>query len=65
MNLPLPGFLISIPVGLLTSLGAVPILFSKHISQKWLDISLGFAAGVMLSITAFGLLAPAAEVGGI
>jgi len=34
-------------------------------SDKFLDVSMGFAAGVMLSATFFGLVSPAIKIGGI
>ena len=59
------GFLATIGTGLATGLGAVPVLFIKGISERLLDAMLGFAAGVMLAATAFSLLVPAIELGGI
>jgi ZIP family zinc transporter len=37
----------------------------KEISHRTLDTMLGFAAGVMLAATAFSLLVPAIELGGV
>ncbi|MGB9749814.1 MAG: ZIP family metal transporter [Caldisericia bacterium] len=52
--------------GLLTGLGAIPVLFiKKGISFKVIDALLGFAAGVMLAATFFSLLLPSLEMGGI
>jgi len=59
------GFLATIGTGLATGLGALPVLFIKGISDRLLDAMLGFAAGVMLAATAFSLLVPAVELGGI
>jgi len=59
------GILASLVAGLATGLGAVPVLFLKEVSHRTLDAMLGFAAGVMLSATAFSLLVPAIEFGGI
>jgi len=59
------GFLAAIGTGLATGLGALPVLFAKGISDRLLDAMLGFAAGVMLAATAFSLLVPAIELGGI
>ncbi|HZK29460.1 MAG TPA: ZIP family metal transporter, partial [Clostridia bacterium] len=50
--------------GLLTGIGAIPVLFAKNISRKWLDTMLGFAAGVMLAATCFSLILPSIEFGG-
>ncbi len=63
MNLRL-GFLVSVFVGLATSLGAIPALFCKNISERLVDSLLGFAGGVMLAMSAFNLLLPAITSGG-
>jgi ZIP family zinc transporter len=39
-------------------------LFTRRISDRFLDILLGFAAGVMLAATSFSLLVPSVELGG-
>ncbi|MHA1200583.1 MAG: ZIP family metal transporter [Candidatus Heimdallarchaeaceae archaeon] len=49
----------SLGAGLATALGAIPVFFKKNISDKTLDLLLGFAAGVMLAASAFSLLVPA------
>ncbi len=49
----------SLGAGLATALGAIPAFFKKDISDKTLDLLLGFAAGVMLAASAFSLLVPA------
>ena len=59
------GLLASLAAGLATDLGAVPVLFTKHASERLLDAMLGFAAGVMLAATAFSLLIPAIAIGGV
>jgi len=59
------GLFASLLAGLSTSLGALPVLFMKDISHRTLDTMLGFAAGVMLAATAFSLLVPAIELGGV
>lgn len=52
--------------GILTGVGALPVLFvKKEISFKYVDALLGFAAGVMLAATFFSLLIPSLERGGI
>jgi len=63
-NLILLGFLASLAAGLATGVGALPVLFVKRPSKRYLDLMLGFAAGVMLAATAFSLLIPAIEDGG-
>ncbi len=46
-----------------TSLGAASVFFIRSPQRKILDISLGFAAGLMLSASFFSLLLPAIEIG--
>lgn len=46
-----------------TSAGAIPALLLKAIPQKLEDAMLGFAAGMMLSASAFSLLLPGIEAG--
>lgn len=55
------GFLGSLAAGLMTSVGAAPVLFGQTPSRKWRDISLGFAAGVMLAASFFSLIIPALD----
>lgn len=50
--------------GLLTGVGAIPIFFTKNITQKALDALLGVAAGIMLAATCFSLILPSIEAGG-
>ena len=52
------GILASLGAGLMTGVGAVPVLFGRGISQRWNDGFLGFAAGVMLSASYFSLILP-------
>ena len=40
------------------------MLFTRRISDRFLDILLGFAAGVMLAATSFSLLVPSVDLGG-
>ncbi len=47
---------------LLTALGAGLVIFTKNFSQKYLDASLGMAAGVMIAASFWSLLAPAIEM---
>lgn len=55
------GFLGSLVAGLMTAVGALPVLFGKTPSPALRDMSLGFAAGVMLSASFFSLIVPAIE----
>ncbi|MFQ5419159.1 MAG: ZIP family metal transporter [Anaerolineae bacterium] len=64
-NIILLGILATIGTGLATGVGALPVLFTRNVSDRLLDGMLGFAAGVMLAATAFSLLLPAIELGGI
>ncbi|HYP01870.1 MAG TPA: ZIP family metal transporter [Pyrinomonadaceae bacterium] len=41
-----------------TSLGALPTLFAKRVSERTQDMLMGFSAGVMLAATCFSLLTP-------
>lgn len=65
MNIILIGTLASLIAGSATILGAFLVFFLKKASDKFLDAFLGFAAGVMLSATFFGLISPAIKIGGI
>lgn len=58
------GALASLAAGLATGAGALPVLFTKQISDRLLDVMLGFSAGVMLAATSFSLVIPAIDLGG-
>jgi ZIP family zinc transporter len=47
---------------MMTALGASTVFLTKKISKKILDASLGFAAGVMISVSFWSLLMPAAQI---
>lgn len=47
-----------------TSLGVVPMLFSRSYSQRFIDTMMGFGAGVMLAASGFSLILPALNVAG-
>ena len=57
------GLTASLAAGLATGAGAIPVLFFTRISDRLLDVMLGFAAGVMLAASSFSLIAPAIELG--
>jgi len=57
------GILASLGAGLMTGLGAVPVLFGRSISRRTNDAFLGFAAGVMLSASYFSLILPGLAAG--
>ena len=65
MNLILIGSVASLLAGLATGIGALLVFLVRRVSDRFLDASLGFAAGVMLAATSFSLLVPAIEIGGI
>lgn len=47
----------------LTALGAAAVFLTREPSRRFLDTSLGFAAGVMIAASFWSLLAPALEMG--
>lgn len=56
--------LTAIGVGGATVIGALTGFAFKHISHKFSDIVLAFAAGVMLSASILGLILPSLDFGG-
>jgi ZIP family zinc transporter len=52
------GFFASLAAGLVTAVGALPILFGGRVSQRVNDVLLGFAAGVMLAASFLSLIMP-------
>jgi len=65
MDIILIGLMASLVAGLATGVGALPVLLFKDISDKVLDVMLGFAAGVMLAASSFSLLIPALEISNV
>lgn len=57
------GFGAATAAGLVTGLGAVPVLFVKRLPKRLEDGALGFAAGVMLAASFFSLIGPGIEYG--
>lgn len=55
------GLLGSLAAGLMTSAGALPVLFGRRPSERARDVLLGFAAGVMLAASFFSLIVPSLE----
>ena len=55
------GTLGSLAAGLLTAVGAVPVLFGRVPARQTRDMALGFAAGVMLAASFFSLIIPALD----
>ena len=58
------GLTASLLSGLATGAGALPVLFTRRVSDRVLDVMLGFSAGVTLAATAFSLIVPAIDLGG-
>jgi len=58
------GSIASLAAGLATGAGAIPVLFTRRISDRFLDVMLGFSAGVMLAATSFSLIVPAIDLSG-
>jgi zinc transporter, ZIP family len=61
MSLVALGFLASLGAGLVTTVGALPVLFGRSVSRRANDTLLGFAAGVMLAASFFSLIIPGLE----
>lgn len=64
MPLWLLAFLASLAAGLMSGVGALPVLFFRDISRRTQDVMMGFGAGVMLAATSFSLIVPAIDAGG-
>ncbi len=58
MNVILLGVIASFGAGMMTGVGAIPVLFGKKMSRRTNDLLLGFAAGVMISASYFSLIVP-------
>ena len=61
MNVAAMGFVASLIAGLGTGVGALPVVFTKDITDRLQGILLGFGGGVMLAATAFSLIVPGTE----
>lgn len=62
MDIIILGIIASFLAGLATTIGGIPIFLGKEVSDRTLDVMLGFAAGVMIAASAFSLLIPALEL---
>ena len=62
MDIILIGIIASLAAGLATTIGGIPIFLGREVSDRTLDVMLGFAAGVMIAASAFSLLIPALEL---
>lgn len=56
------AFIASLFTWAATALGAAVVIFTKQVSQKLLDVMLGFAAGVMIAASFWSLLSPAIQM---
>jgi len=57
------GFAASTAAGLVTGIGALPVLFVESLPKRLEDAALGFAAGVMLAASFFSLIGPGIDYG--
>lgn len=55
------GFTGAFAAGMMTTIGAIPVLFGQTPSRATRDMFLGFAAGVMLAASFFSLIIPAID----
>ena len=62
MSVVLLGLLGSLAAGLMTTVGAIPVLLGKVPGPRVRDTALGFAAGVMLAASFFSLIVPSLDV---
>jgi len=62
LNPVMQAFVATLGTWFVTALGASLVVFAKKISQKYLDASLGMAAGVMMAASCWSLLIPAIEM---
>jgi ZIP family zinc transporter len=58
------GLIGSLLAGLMTGVGALPVLFGRTPGGELRDTALGFATGVMLSASFFSLIVPALDAAG-
>jgi len=54
--------IVTIITWLIIALGASTVFLEKKVNQKILNISLGFAAGILISISIFSLIFPAIDI---
>lgn len=65
LDIILVGLIASLAAGMATGVGALPVLFTRKVSDKLLDTMLGFSAGIMLAASFFSLLLPSIAEGGV
>ena len=59
------GLLGGMTIAALNAAGAAPVLLLRRLPQKFNDVALGFAAGVMLAASFTSLILPGIELGGV
>ena len=62
LNPVLQALLATLFTWFVTALGAGLVVFTRRVSQRYLDAALGMAAGVMIAASFWSLLAPAIEM---
>jgi ZIP family zinc transporter len=62
LNPVLQSLVATIFTWLMTAFGAAMVFFAKDLNQKLFDTMLGFAGGIMISVSYFSLLAPAIDM---
>lgn len=62
LNPVMQAFLATCFTWVLTAIGAGVVFFFKSINRKFMDVMLGFAAGVMIAASFFSLLGPSIEM---
>ena len=63
LNVVFQAFLATLFTWLITAIGASSVFLFKKLNQKVLDLTLGFAAGVMIAASFWSLLNPSIELG--
>jgi zinc transporter, ZIP family len=61
----LQGLIGGLVITAFNMIGALLVLVIRRVSDKFLDVSLGFAAGVMLTASYTSLILPGVELGGV
>jgi ZIP family zinc transporter len=56
------AFIAGVVTWVMTAFGAAAVFLTKEINRKFLDVMLGFAAGVMLAAIYWSMLAPAMKI---
>lgn len=64
-DLILLAFIGGLVLSALNAAGCLPVLFVKGVAARFMDLGLGFAAGVMLAASFTSLILPGIDVGGV